>query len=164
MTWQAGQVHLLYLASHQHLLRGPTTPQAEATIAALLEEAREEARRAKAAAAAAEAAERDAAAAASAAEASLAAAEREQAAAARTVVGLEEEGAGAPRQHARPPRPAAARHVAPAVEPVVLPEENFELPEVVRTLKEKVGRWGRLQAGGGGVLAGQRLRVGQAGC
>lgn len=111
--------------------------KAEATIAALLEEAREEARRAKAAAAAAEAAERDAAAAASAAEASLAAAEREQAAAARTVVGLEEEGAGAPRQHARPPRPAAARHVAPAVEPVVVPDENFELPEVVRTLKEK---------------------------
>ncbi len=145
-----------------HLLFIPP-PQAEATIAALLEEAREEARRAKAAAAAADAAQRDAAAAASAAEASLADAEREQAAAARIVVGLDEEAAGAPRQHARPPRPAAARHAAPAVEPVVVPLENFELPEVVRTLKEKVGglagKWFVCLAGGGWGASSHRLGV-----
>ncbi|KAI3430638.1 hypothetical protein D9Q98_005231 [Chlorella vulgaris] len=127
--------------------------KAEATIAALMEEAREEARRARAAAAAAAAAEHESSAAASAAHA--AAAEREAAggpaeaaaggaegeaaggggaAGEVTVVGAPPELTAGKGHHGKAHKAAAAKR--PPVEPVVVPEEKFELPEAAR-LKEK---------------------------
>ena len=116
-------------AAAEEAAEAPVEPakKAEAVIAAVLEEAQEELRRSKAAADAAAAAQAAAeAAAAHAATAAVPVAVRESV-----------EGAAAEaKPRARPPR--APKHSAPAVEPVVLPEDNFELPEAVR-LKGKVG-------------------------
>lgn len=126
--------------------------KAEAAIAALLEQARTEARAKAAAAAAAEPAAAPAAAASEgdSEEGALSAAAAPAAPRPREIVGLEAEAAAeaarsAARAAAKPKVSAAVRHV----EPVVEPEDKFELPEVLRV--KEVGCWVSSAGGAGGV-------------